>query len=394
MYEGVRINYSDQDLQGYTLEPDGLLFESEINTKQVSLGGEWKGLPTLSIDNKHFDIFSASFYLVSRYEEYTEEKTDDHNRFPAECSCLVRLGLIARPVVNEWALALLEDLLQTWPDLKAIPRSFNYLSTIDIDQAWKYKNKGLFRNWGGFIGDVVTRDKAKLKERIAVQLKGEQDPFFNFDWQDEVHEQFETRVQYFVQVGERGEFDKNVSIDNVSFQQLIKRLDKRYSVGIHPSYRSNTETHLIQQEKHVLENVVAHDVHVSRQHFLMHRMPDTYQRLIELGITEEHTLGYSTHAGFRAGIAAPFAFYDLTKDETTSLTLIPFCLMDITPLHYDSLTVDQTKIFITGMLENVKRVGGMFVSLWHNESLSESERWKGWRTVYHHLIAEAHRLNK
>ncbi len=393
-YDGAKINYSTKDLDGYRVVPDDLLYEVEIKKKRVTIGNTWLNLPTLSLNNQVFDVFAASFYLISRYEEYTETRKDDHNRFPAESSCLVEFDLISRPLVNEWALALLQDLKSHYPTLNAKPRSFEYLSTIDIDQAWKYKNKGLRRNWGGFLGDILTFDKAKLKERVAVQLTGRDDPFYNFDWQDEVHAPHRTNVLYFVQVGQRGAFDKNVSIKNQSFRRLIQRLHKSYTVGIHPSYRSNTENHLVGKEKSDLEDVLGKEVHASRQHFLMHRMPDTYQNLLKLDITEDHTLGYSTHAGFRAGIAAPFPFYDLTKEQTTSLTLVPFCLMDITPLHYDQLSVSEAKDFITGMLENVQRVGGLFVSLWHNESLSDSERWKGWRPVYEHVITEANRLLK
>ena len=40
-------------------------------------------------------------------------------------------------------------------------------------------------------------------------------------------------------------------------------------------------------------------------------------------------------------------------------------------------------------MDKVKDVKGTFVSVWHNESLSDEGIWKGWKTVYEQMIEEA-----
>lgn len=389
--DAVRINYStNSDLPGCQVVPSGLLFEKEIRPVTASLGKPWKGIPSILLDDtKEFDVLSVSFYLVSRYEEYLPFEKDVHDRFTAEQSCLTRLDLLERPLVNEWANALLVYLHSCHPELETSPRKFQFLSTIDIDQAWKYRNKGFLRTVGGLFRDVIKGDWLEIKERFLVLIGKKEDPFFNFDWQDRLHKNSSTKVQYFIQVGSRGKFDKNTSLENAEFQLLIKRLSNTHSIGIHPSYQSNYKPELVRQEHHALENVIADDVEVSRQHFLMHEMPQTYQRLLDSGIREDHTMGYSTHLGFRAGIAAPFSFFDLTKNKMTKLVLIPFCCMDITPLHYLEQSPKQAIETIQSLLDKVHAVNGLFVSLWHNESLSESGRWAGWRVVYDQLVSSA-----
>ena len=47
-----------------------------------------------------FDLFSAVFYLISRYEEYQVFRPDAHGRFPASESVLFKAGLLERPLVN------------------------------------------------------------------------------------------------------------------------------------------------------------------------------------------------------------------------------------------------------------------------------------------------------
>jgi len=48
-----------------------------------------------------------------------------------------------------------------------------------------------------------------------------------------------------------------------------------------------------------------------------------------------------------------------------------------------------TILMIKFIIDKVKKVNGTFISLWHNESLSEKWRWKGWRIVYDRLLEYA-----
>ena len=41
---------------------------------------------------------------------------------------------------------------------------------------------------------------------------------------------------------------------------------------------------------------------------------------------------------------------------------------------------------IENMIQTIRSVHGEFVSLWHNESLGDTGRWKGWREVYEEMV--------
>ena len=74
--KGIIINYSNEVIPGsFKLFPARLLFEQGIK-KQDILVGNWKELPvffeTPEDSDLPFDIFAATFYLVSRYEEYLD----------------------------------------------------------------------------------------------------------------------------------------------------------------------------------------------------------------------------------------------------------------------------------------------------------------------------------
>jgi hypothetical protein len=44
---------------------------------------------------------------------------------------------------------------------------------------------------------------------------------------------------------------------------------------------------------------------------------------------------------------------------------------------------------ITKLIDEVKAVRGEFITIWHNESFAENDRWKGWRKVYEFILDNA-----
>ena len=390
-----QINYSKDSGGLCHILPQGLLSEKDIKSDiQVvfeNIDNQWFMFRTNDASKTPFDVFAASFYLVSRYEEYLSYDTDDHNRFSARFSCLSQNDLLEEPLINQWALYL-KNILSSSIDLNFTPRKFEFLSTIDVDQAWKFKHKGLFRNVLGTFRDLKEGKWENFRDRWPVLFGLKKDPFHEaFSWHKLQETKYDIKLNYFMLLGDYGTFDKNTSHKNSEFVKFIQSLDSADSIGIHPSYNSNTEKPKVAQEINRLESILCRPIVMSRQHFLMHRMPETYQTLIKNGITEDHTMGYSTHLGFRAGIAAPFYWFDLENNKETNLKLVPFCAMDITPLHYRSESPDKAIETLGHLMKKVNDAGGLFVSLWHNESFSETERWRGWRVVYESLLAKASR---
>ena len=97
-------------------------------------------------------------------------------------------------------------------------------------------------------------------------------------------------------------------------------------------------------------------------------------------------MGYADEPGFRAGIARPFFFYDLKVESLTNLRIIPFQVMDSTLYDYKKLDPDIAKEVILNFINETRRVGGLFVSIWHNTSLIDNEERKQWREVFEFMI--------
>jgi hypothetical protein len=111
--------------------------------------------------------------------------------------------------------------------------------------------------------------------------------------------------------------------------------------------------------------------------------------LIENDILDDYTMGYASQPGFRASICTPYYFYDLDVERETPLRINPFAVMDGTLKDYMDLTPADAFEIIDNLITEVKKVNGVFISLWHNESLSDKLRWKGWRNLYEKLLEKA-----
>ncbi|MFO7617706.1 MAG: polysaccharide deacetylase family protein, partial [Bacteroidales bacterium] len=183
--------------------------------------------------------------------------------------------------------------------------------------------------------------------------------------------------------------DKNIHPANRHFRQLVARLADHSDTGLHPSYASNLNPTLLDKEVETLAGMTGKPVVCSRQHYLKIRFPETYRNLIRAGIREDFSLGFADRAGFRAGIANPFRHFDLRENIPTQLTVYPFQVMDTTLRHYMQLDPIQAISLIRRIIDTTREVGGTFISLWHNESLSEWKTWRGWSRVYREMLAYA-----
>jgi len=336
-----------------------------------------------------FDPFSAAFYMLSRYEEYLSDAVDRHGRCPFSESLACRHSFAGEPVVDMWAIGLMENIGRTYRGVKFPEREFSFVPTIDVDIPWAYSNRGLLRSVGGFARSLFRGDTEEFMARYRVLCKGEPDPYDTFDLIGRIHEDAGLSPVFFFHAGRYGKFDKTVSTDNRQYRQLIRELSERYPFGLHPSYTSFDDGRLIKKEAGRLGEIAGEHPVRSRQHYLRFRLPGTCRDLLEAGISEDYTLGWAEVPGFRAGTCTPFMFYDLIPEQETGLKMVPFQIMDGTLKDYMGLEPGEAVEVARIITRKVRDVGGTLVTLWHNESFSGRGRWKNWEQVYHDIITSA-----
>lgn len=373
---------------------EGLLFENNIRKEPPRVSGTYLDFPIFFKTGPGsflpYDLFATVFYFASRYEEYTPSELDMHHRFQAENSLAFKHRFLNKPFLNYLIGDLAQKLKHRYPVLEFKKRDFNFLSTIDIDNAFAFANKGLKRNVGGLLKDLVSLKLSSVAQRLASNINSGKDPYNTFDAIHAISTHTTTALQYFVLIGDYSAYDKNPHYTNKGFRTLLRKLSAGYTLGLHPSYQSFNEAERVEKEKHRLENIIEKKVTAARCHFLRLQFPETYRTFIRAGITDDYTMIYASQPGFRTGLCVPYDWFDLENNSATHLIVHSSVVMEGTLRDYNKLSPKAASRLIDELMQEVKKFGGEFVSVWHNDSFVPGQ--KEWIDVYHKMLVESHNL--
>lgn len=363
-FTGAKINYSTYPLKdGLQLIPDPLLTDSTIRH---------------SVDYNDLQTVGKCFYWLSRYEEYTTNEFDDHQRF---------LGSTldySQPWVDQYCLAIQQQLIALYPTLRFKPRHFQHINTHDVDNTWKYAHQSPKRLIGSFLKKIVHGQFSEAMEQMAIYRGKKEDPYHTFGYLESLAKRYKINTIFFWLLGDYDTYDKNHSWKNKAQQKQIQQLAQWATIGIHPSYASNTSLKKLAMEVRRLEQIHQPSVIQSRQHFIKLQFPTTYQNLIKEGIQADYTMGFAHRLGFRAGTATPFRWFDLSTNKETTLRVYPFVAMDVTLKNYLNLTPQEAIEHLQNLKREIKLVNGTFITLFHQSNFSDE--WFEWRTVYESIF--------
>lgn len=369
------------------LKSSHLLFETVIGEQECH-PFDWDGTPAIfPVFHKDsalpFDPFAAIFYMLSRYEEYLPHRKDQHGRILYTETLAYKNGFLQTPVVERWALIIKDLILSRYPDTVFIKRSFSFEPTIDIDSAYCYMHKGVFRTCLGILRDGIHRhDLSEVRHRIRTLKKKEEDPYDTFDYIISLNQQYRFQLIFFALLGDYSMYDKPISYLNNEFRQLLQHIGDHSKVGIHGSYDSALEPKRLEQEIQRLSDILHRPIYRNRYHFLRFTLPRGYSNLEKLGITQDYTMGFADQPGFRNGSCSALPFFHLSRNQEINLNVHPFITMDTTFHTHMKLTPEEAIKQYHSLIDEVKAVDGTFSCIFHNQNLCEQFGWEGWRAVY------------
>ncbi|MEM1328009.1 MAG: polysaccharide deacetylase family protein [Bacteroidota bacterium] len=386
--DAAKLNYSQSsfDFPCLHIVPHTLLKETNISVQIIDfqyIEGNPFFFKTNEVSAIQHDLLAAAFYLLSRYEEYLPFEADEHGRFSAHQSLAYKTGFLQRPLIQEWATHLGNQLKSLFPHIEIRSPKYTFQATFDIDIAWAYRHRPLWRSVGASLRDFKNINFSTTKDRWATLLNAKRDSYFIFDELEQWHEK---PPIYFFLLADYATYDKNIDPNHPAMKTLIERVGATAPLGIHPSYQSNDDHLRLAMEIKRLRSLSGKAVNKSRQHYLKLHLPITYRRLVQQQIEADYSMGYADDVGFRASTAVPFYWYDLEKEEVTRLKIVPFQVMDVTLKTYLQLSPEQARNTLQQLVKTVRQFGGNFIPLWHNSSFSSIGDWEAWKDVYFYLL--------
>ncbi|MCF8443172.1 MAG: polysaccharide deacetylase family protein [Saprospiraceae bacterium] len=335
------------------------------------------------------DIFAATFFMLTRWEEYVLPDRDLHERFPAKASLAGKNGFLHRPVVNEMVEMLWGMLMHLGIGQKRKNRQFEVLLTHDVDEALLWRSLGFFLKKLG--GDLVKRLDFHavgfdLKSYYNTRFNGEKDPYDTFDYLMRCADRNSLQCHFFFLSGGNTKFDSPLTLTSPFMCQLFKSIEANgHIIGLHPSYNTLKDSNLFTQEKEALELATGLPIRHGRHHFLRFEVPTTWQAWEDQGMVWDSTLYYAEQPGFRCGVCYAFPVFNFLTRQKLRLKEVPLTAMEVSWTSYLKVSPDEMLNDMMQLHETVRKYNGTFVLLWHNSSFNTSE-WKAFAKVYEKLL--------
>ncbi len=383
--DGWKLNYSERHFEQITqLIPSSLLFEETIETYEITK--ELFHKEACFCLNGITDPLASIFFTLTRMEEYVTEEKDSLGRFTGKNSLMFQFDWHEKAMCDRWSIDFLLFLkdrcgLKWHPKLELVES----IATFDIDNAFAYLHKNALRTQLATAKDYLFNRKDRISDRNKVLAGEMKDPYDTFDFIQTLA-MSGANVLIFWLLGDYGTYDKNIPHSQEDQRELIRNMSEYAEIGVHASFGSNDSEYQLGTEIQRLNQITSKPVTKNRQHFLALNLPYTYQALIRQNITDDYSMGYADIAGFRAGTARVFNWFDLTTNDTTSLRVHPFTYMDGTLHEYLKLSPVEAMKKIKTLYQEVCQNGGQFSYIWHNETIGDYAHWKGWKEVFSYTI--------
>jgi hypothetical protein len=323
---GPKFSYTNTPLGNeFFVHSNSLLFEQGIQEIDIEMS-KWDDLPAFFGCNNSsmipFDVFAASFYLISRYEEYLVHVKDENGRFMSRNSLAVQHDFIDMPLIDLWAKKVMALLVDKFPELSSEGNKMaKSIPLVEVVSPYKYIHKSLLRNLVQFFMSLSKFELWNIVEQFFVLLGVWKDPWDNFNAFFKLFKQTDLKPRFFFLYSKITYYDQGISVFNAAYNSLIKSVADYHKVSLLVSTEAKQKAEQFKKELESFESVIHRNTKFIQFNLGVTSVFETYRNVLVLEEAEDFSLGYHDQFGYRASTAVPFNFYDLSNEIETSLIL-------------------------------------------------------------------------
>ena len=374
----IKIEYNYIPVTNHLFFPcHDLLFEDEIEKQTIEeiKFANFTALfkPKEAFQPFNFDLFASAFYLISRYEEYLPCIKDLHNRFLPEQSVAFRFNFLEKAMVNRYIDTIQDYLCANYPQYIKKNIQAQSMYTLDIDHAFYAKN--------------VSLEKFLKRNILNLFHSEEKDKYDTYDFiYNTLNENKVAHKTFLLCPKHPHKNDHFNKREDKAFVELVKILNHKTDLNIHPSYNSLSQKDLLEEEKSWLESKINKKIESNRFHFLRFDIESFYSTiLLKNNIKADFSMAYGNYSGFRTSTSLPFYFFDLQKNKKTALKVFSPCFMDSTYEYYSSnspLKYNYAQEKCYALQQEINEFGGIFIPIFHNNLMAINE----WKALFENAI--------
>ncbi|RRO22578.1 DUF7033 domain-containing protein [Flavobacteriaceae bacterium 14752] len=330
-YKGVKFSYANQRLGNEIfIQAHGLLNEQGVNDIEITVS-KWQDTPyffkTSSQSDIPYDIFAASFFLLTRYEEYLPHVKDELGEFPADASLAYQNDFLQKPVIDIWMAKFKEVLGKKFDSIESSKIQQNTTTIIiAVEKAFKYRKLGISRSIGGFILNLFQLKIRELYSRIKTWFNSTLDPYDVYDDLVSLKNSLGINMLFMFQLGNYSIYTKNINYRKRLYKKLIKSMGDYCEIGLLASHEGIEDIEVLNKEIKRFESISNLELESVLIKDRKLNFPEFYVNLEKTIVQKDFSMGYARHIGFRAGTCSSFLFYDLNLEQASPIELHPYFL--------------------------------------------------------------------
>lgn len=388
-HHGAKISYGKKPLGNELFfQSYGLLEQQGLEAIDVTVKKWNDTYGFFSVSNNSglpFDVFSASFYMLTRYEEYLPHVKDEIGRFMASESLAFKEGFLLQPIVDIWAYIFKNKLAEAFPEIIFPQKKLIIHPVIEASQPYAYQQKGIFRSVVGYFDDLANAKFRKIITRTQVIIGIKRDPLDTFKWIVNKANRSKFKVTVFFLLGNALSFNESMNTHRSKIKLLIKFLADYKEVGLIFSFNALSNYEVLKSEKRRMEEITNRSLASTMNSEFLVNLPDIYRHLVELEVKRDYTMVFRDTVGFRAGTCTPFLFYDLDYEIKTPLVVHPAAM---TTFAFQKKYASDIEKTVSSAIASVEKVNGTFTMIFSNKDFSSEESNKVWRHIFSEKLQE------
>ncbi len=330
----------------------------------------------MSIDIKKLKQNQELWNLFTRKEEYHSKHLDHF-----EIHNLKKNKYITKPIISKF---LSENGLKVeYPGNK----KFAVCLTHDVDDVYPPLSHTILSS----LYCVKNLNLKKLKNQLFWKNKGkEHSPYRNFKEIMDLEKKYNAKSSFYFLAT-----DKDIRRFRYNIEDLENDLcfiwDNSCEVGLHGGYYAYNNLEEIKKEKARIEKVLCKSIIGYRNHYLMFKIPDTWELLEKCGFKYDTTMGYNYGIGFRNGMCYPFKPFNLNSNKEIDILEIPMIIMECALFNSaNSLKIawETTR----EVIDTVEKYNGVLTLSWHSEVFNWPFR-ENWKMLYGKVLDYCYKKN-
>lgn len=373
-FKGYKFSYANTPIyKELFFQSIGLLDERGLENHEIKIF-EWEDVKCFfKVGEKSaipFDIFSAIFFLLSRYEEYMPHTGNKLGQFNHLQSIAYREGFLEIPLVDIW-IEKFKSVLENKIKLKCKMVSNNQIKSIIISSInpYKYTNKYPFESFIIWFKNLIKLNLWEVIEHVFVFLRIRIDPWEIDNYVKKILLASKIKVLFFFSFSSESFFKNETPKTNEYFKKFIKEVYDNFEIGLLPSNNALKNFKAFELECLSISNLVHMKIVKVLFQEGLKKISQDYKNSLSLDNANDFSMGYTDAFGYRASTCSSFFFYDLSNEAKTNLLLTPFVA------HYKLIgktSLSEVLVKIKKFKEIAKKYNGSFSIILDNQIFENS----------------------